>query len=110
MAEEVMVQVICIIGPGPFQSAVRDLKPAVQGGVKPIVERAKGKAAALNPNAGSAAAADDEPSSSAPPGAMKKTVSKSGAKTAASKAPSGPTLKPSVVAQMQAKKEQKEAP
>ena len=59
MSEEITVQVILKIGPNPFQTAIKDLKPAVQGTVKPIVDRAKGKAAELNPGAAPADVADE---------------------------------------------------
>ena len=49
MAEDIIVQAICQIGYAPFQSGTKDLKPAIQSSVKPLLEKAKQKAAALNP-------------------------------------------------------------
>mmetsp|Transcript_39875 Transcript_39875/g.52186 ORF Transcript_39875/g.52186 Transcript_39875/m.52186 type:complete len:307 (-) Transcript_39875:3172-4092(-) len=78
MADEAIVATMSHVGFAAFQDGIRDLKPAVQGTVKPLLDKAKAKAIAANPNA---AAADDEddpaPAAPAKAAANKKTATAS---------------------------------
>lgn len=106
MADEAIVETITHVGFAPFQEGIRDLKPAVQGTVKPLLDKAKAKAIAANPNAVSQEVEEEAPAATT--AAAKTTVSRAkgaGRGAAASKttaaarpgtaapAKSGPTLK-----------------
>ena len=43
LAEQVIVLVMGFTGAGPFTSGIKDLKPAVQNSVRPLLEKAKAK-------------------------------------------------------------------
>jgi len=51
MAEEAIVATMCHVGAAAFQEGIRDLKPAVQQTVRPLLEKAKQKAVLANPEA-----------------------------------------------------------
>jgi cytoskeleton-associated protein 5 len=38
-AEKVMVEILPLSGPGPFKKLMKDLKPAVQNSIKPLIEK-----------------------------------------------------------------------
>lgn len=85
MADEVIVTTMGSVGFAPFTENIRDLKPAVQQTVRPLLEKAKAKMIAANPDAAAGAPDDDEDASPAPP-SKKTTVTR---KTAVA----GPTRK-----------------
>ena len=78
MADEAIVTVMGHIGFSPFQEGIRDLKPAVQQTVRPLLEKAKQKAIAANPDAAGMDDDADDPKGAAASGPTKKVVAKSG--------------------------------
>lgn len=55
MADEAIVATMSLAGFAPFTEGIRDLKPAVQQTVRPLLEKAKAKMIAANPDAAAAA-------------------------------------------------------
>ena len=51
MAEEAIVTAMGFVGFAAFSDGIKDLKPAVQGTVRPLLEKAKQKAISANPDA-----------------------------------------------------------
>lgn len=83
MAEEAIVAAMSSLGFAPFQEGIRDLKPAVQQTVKPLLDKAKQKAVIANPDAAATAAEVVEEPVQAAAGPTKKVVAKPGAGAAA---------------------------
>lgn len=59
LADEVIVATMSIVGFGPFSEGIKDMKPAVQGTVRPLLEKAKQKAITANPSAAMAEPEED---------------------------------------------------
>jgi len=98
MADEVIVATMGYVGAAAFHGGISDLKPAVQQTVRPLLDKAKAKAIAANPDAGGAQYEDPVPAASTRPGtaAAKKTLGAS-TKSAASKTATA-TARPSTAA------------
>jgi len=92
MAEEAIVATMSCVGFAAFQDGIRDLKPAVQQTVKPLLDKAKQKAVTSNPESAAAEVADEAPQAAA---ASKKVVGKPAAAAASSKAPAAASKQPS---------------
>lgn len=88
MADEVIVATMGFVGFAAFSDGIKDLKPAVQGTVRPLLEKAKQKAITANPDA--AMQETEEEVQTAAPAASKKQGIRGGAAqaktTAAAKA------------------------
>lgn len=92
LADEAIVSTMGSVGFGPFGEGIKDLKPAVQGTVRPLLEKAKAKAITANPDA-----ADDdmeEEVQAAPAKAATKAGARGGAAAATKKAVPGKAAAP----------------
>ena len=77
LADEAIVTTMGYVGFGAFSESIRDLKPAVQQTVRPLLEKAKNKAVAANPDSASMMEDDaDEPKAASGP--TKKVVARPG--------------------------------